>query len=385
MTSPEYLDRYRRFIHDHGRAAKQTKVIGGVAAVGGLAARVAGRKSPQIRRMGSGVAIGGGIVTHAGYSMAGYNKGRKIIHKHLSGKKLSPREQHFLRARNPSKSLAREHASAYQRKALQAWGKDEKRIGEHMSYRNNLVEAPAWLRGHGPDALFVASPFVGAAAGHGYHKLRGRYLQRKLKNSRGDTRKQWKKRLDTHKDRYGKHVRVGAYTGMIGGLFAGDPLGAERRRLRRENYNSSQKLVRTGTTMPPIEGVPANPAYTHGGLKKSVEQKMAKRAKVNFLGYGRSLGTNEALIEDAYAFIQSLDEGVIGRTIDIMTVPKNQRQMTKLANRGTAGHIGHAALRMVAGAPLMGGGGIINAVRYGAKVRNAKRGLYRHGPGNAGD
>ena len=93
----------------------------------------------------------------------------------------------------------------------------------------------------------------------------------------------------------------------------------------------------------------------------------------------------DELLEDAYYFLAILEEGRVGRAIDFMTVPKDQKQMRKLAKRGTVGHIAHGALRMAAGAPAFAGGGIANAARYAVKVRNAKRGLYRHSPGNAGD
>jgi len=50
-------------------------------------------------------------------------------------------------------------------------------------------------------------------------------------------------------------------------------------------------------------------------------------------------------------------------------LPKNETARKRLANRGTAGHIAHGALRMVGGPP--------NVARYATKVSYARSGFHR--------
>ncbi len=68
---------------------------------------------------------------------------------------------------------------------------------------------------------------------------------------------------------------------------------------------------------------------------------------------------------------------------DVLVVPKDKYEMGKLAKRRMAGHVGHGALRYVAGSavgvhPVVGlATGAANVARYVEKVQKAKEGKHR--------
>lgn len=89
---------------------------------------------------------------------------------------------------------------------------------------------------------------------------------------------------------------------------------------------------------------------------------------------------------------EELIEAIVEATFsDVMTVPKDEKAMRRLAKRGTLGHIGHGALRFVGGnmlgspllamGPLGGAGqiglGVGNVLRYSQKVEKARQGKHR--------
>jgi len=176
--------------------------------------------------------------------------------------------------------------------------------------RDELIER---LADHATDFALIASPFVGSAAGMGYHKLKGRYLSRRLKGSRGEKRKSLQTKIKQHdSDKMIKrHSRVGAYAGLAGGLYMANPLKhitggnslqdravhsvMQDRGIAPKQIKGSKKDLDNAFKV--ANTPPTTRADVMNQTSKVVRDKVKKIKQFNPLGLGNDLGKNEELIE----------------------------------------------------------------------------------------
>ena len=132
--SSKELSQYTSYIKGQSKAAKTTQRRGrigvGIGTTGWVAGRMLRRTHPRVgkalRGTGKALVVAGGLANMTGSSMKKYNKGRKLLHHHLSGEKLTPRQRMSLRMANPSGSLVhREIPAKYRKHALKAYASDK--------------------------------------------------------------------------------------------------------------------------------------------------------------------------------------------------------------------------------------------------------------------
>lgn len=130
-------------------------------------------------------------------------------------------------------------------------------------------------------------------------------------------------------------------------------------------YDANELLGRVAEFLEETEQLtemPTNPVGAVVGIPPGIAAHYYGKKKIKKLSSG-SKRRQRTKVRD-FSFMHP--------TLAKSYIPKNERAMKKLAKRDAVSHVGHGALRYF-GAPL----GFTNTIRYGHKVRAARKGLHR--------